>query len=117
MKLSLNWLKDYIDPKLSRTKLVERLTMAGLEVEALESVGGDTVLEIEVTPNRPDCLSILGLALEIGAITGRAVKNPKIRNFKTPSLKNSSISRTKKTVAVISPPVFVMCVSVIPLER
>jgi phenylalanyl-tRNA synthetase beta chain len=85
MKLSLNWLKDYIDPKLSTDKLVERLTMAGLEVEALESVGGDTVLEIEVTPNRPDCLSILGLALEIGAITGRAVKNPKIRNFKMDS--------------------------------
>jgi len=30
MKLSLNWLKDYIDPKLSTEKLVERLTMAGL---------------------------------------------------------------------------------------
>ena len=88
MKLSLNWLKDYIDPKLSTDKLVERLTMAGLEVEAVESVAGDTVLEIEVTPNRPDCLSILGLAMEIGAIMGRTVKNPKIKNFKTASLKN-----------------------------
>ena len=96
MKLSLNWLKDYIDPKLSRTKLVERLTMAGLEVEAIESVGKDTVLEIEVTPNRPDCLSILGLALEIGAITGRTVKNPKIKNFKTTSLKKLIHIENKK---------------------
>jgi phenylalanyl-tRNA synthetase beta chain len=39
MKLSLNWLKDYIDPKLSTDELIERLTMAGLEVEAVESVG------------------------------------------------------------------------------
>ena len=50
--------------------LIERLTMAGLEVEAVEYIAGDTVLEIEITPNRPDCLSILGLAREIGAITG-----------------------------------------------
>ena len=81
MKLSLNWLKDYIDPKLSTDELVERLTMAGLEVEAVESVGGDTVLEIEITPNRPDCLSILGLAREIGAITGKTVKDPEDQEF------------------------------------
>jgi phenylalanyl-tRNA synthetase beta chain len=96
MKLSLNWLKDYIDPKLSTEKLVERLTMAGLEVEALESVGGDTVLEIEVTPNRPDCLSILGLAREIGAITGRTVKSPKIKNFKTAAFKELVHIENKK---------------------
>jgi len=87
MKLSLNWLKDYIDPKLSAEALVERLTMAGLEVEAVESVGGDTVLEIEITPNRPDCLCILGLAREIGAITGKIVKAPKIKKLKIPALK------------------------------
>ena len=74
MKLSLNWLKDYIDTKLSSDELIERLTMAGLEVESVETIGGDTVLEIEITPNRPDCLNVLGLAREIGAITDKAVK-------------------------------------------
>ncbi len=88
MKLSINWLKDYIDPKLSTDALIERLTMAGLEVEAIESVNGDTVLEIEITPNRPDCLNILGLAREIGAITGKTVKSPKIKNHKSTVIKN-----------------------------
>jgi len=96
MKLSLNWLKDYIDPKLSTGELIERLTMAGLEVETVEPVGTDTVLEIEVTPNRPDCLNILGLAREIGAITGRTVKAPKIKNFKTAILKNLIHIENKK---------------------
>ena len=96
MKLSLNWLKDYIDPKLSTEALVDRLTMAGLEVEAIEASGADTVLEIEITPNRPDCLNTLGLAREIGAITGNAVRNPKIRNFKTSSLKNLIHIENKK---------------------
>jgi len=82
MKLSINWLKEYIDPKLSTEDLVERLTMAGLEVEAIEAGAKDTVLEIEITPNRPDCLNILGLAREVGAITGKPVKYPKIKKYK-----------------------------------
>ncbi len=96
MKLSLNWLKDYIDPKLSTEALIERLTMAGLEVEDIDYVGKDTVLEIEITTNRPDCLSILGLAREIGAITGRSVKNPRPKNFKTAPLKKLIHIENKK---------------------
>ena len=96
MKLQLTWLKDYIDPKLSTDALIERLTMAGLEVEAVHSVTGDTVLEIEVTPNRPDCLNILGLAREIGAIIGRTVKTPKLKGIKTGMLKNLIHIENKK---------------------
>ena len=37
---------------------------------------GDAVLDVEVTPNRPDCLSILGIAHEVAALTGTAVTEP-----------------------------------------
>ena len=37
---------------------------------------GDAVLDAEVTSNRPDCLSILGIAHEVGAITGQPVTEP-----------------------------------------
>ncbi len=82
MKLSLNWLKDYVDPKLSTDDLVHRLTMAGLEVEGRHSTGKDIVLELEITPNRPDCLNVLGLAREIAAMTGKALKLPKVKTHK-----------------------------------
>ena len=36
----------------------------------------DVVLELEITPNRPDCLSMIGVAREIGAETGNLVKLP-----------------------------------------
>ena len=36
----------------------------------------DTVLELEVTPNRPDCLSMAGAAREVGAVTGKPVRMP-----------------------------------------
>jgi phenylalanyl-tRNA synthetase beta chain len=39
---------------------------------------GDAVLDAEVTPNRPDCLSILGIAHEVAALTGTEVTEPDI---------------------------------------
>ena len=44
----------------------------------LDEALGDTFLELELTPNRGDCLSILGVAREIGAITGQPVRVPEI---------------------------------------
>ena len=38
----------------------------------------DTVLDIGVTPNRSDCLSIIGVAREVAAITGRKLRRPEI---------------------------------------
>ena len=40
---------------------------------------GDDILDLEVPPNRPDCLSILGVAHEVAALTGVTVRKPDIR--------------------------------------
>ncbi len=37
---------------------------------------GDVVLEVEITPNRPDCMSVKGIAHEVAALTGRTIKSP-----------------------------------------
>jgi phenylalanyl-tRNA synthetase beta chain len=37
---------------------------------------GDTVLDLDITPNRPDCLSVLGVAREVAALTGQTVRDP-----------------------------------------
>ena len=39
----------------------------------------DHVLEIEITPNRPDCLSVLGIARELAALTGARLRPPRTR--------------------------------------
>ena len=36
----------------------------------------DTILDLEITPNRPDCLSMVGMAREVGAMYARDFKNP-----------------------------------------
>ena len=43
---------------------------------ALSDYMGDQILDIEVTPNRPDCLSVLGIAHEVAALTGTTVREP-----------------------------------------
>ena len=39
---------------------------------------GETVFELELTPNRPDCLSMLGIAREVAAVTGESVTEPNL---------------------------------------
>jgi len=68
MKASYNWLKDFVDFNLPPKELAHVLTMAGLEVEAVEETENDAIFDIGITPNRPDCLSIRGIAREISAI-------------------------------------------------
>ncbi len=82
MKVTYNWLKEFVDLKIAPRQLAEKLTMAGLEVTALEERGGDFVFEIEITSNRPDWLSVFGVAREVAAITGKKLKPPLIKNPK-----------------------------------
>src|SRR6266511_3811081 len=62
MLIPIRWLREYTSFDLDVSDLPERLTMAGLEVEEVREVEGDTVLDIYVTPNRGDCLSMVGVA-------------------------------------------------------
>jgi phenylalanyl-tRNA synthetase beta chain len=96
MKVTYSWLKDFVNFKASPQELADKLTMAGLEVVALEAVGDDFVLEIEITSNRPDWLSVLGVAREIGAIYGGKLKN--LRR-KEPKVKTKEIVPVKISVA------------------
>jgi phenylalanyl-tRNA synthetase beta chain len=76
MDISYNWLRELTDVQLPPRELAERLTMAGLAVDAVKEHGDDFVLEFDLTSNRPDCLSHLGIAREAAALTGASVKLP-----------------------------------------
>src|SRR5215207_10216770 len=76
MDISYNWLRELTEVSLAPRELAERLTMAGLAVDAVKEHGEDFVLEFDLTSNRPDCLSHLGIAREAAALTGASVKLP-----------------------------------------
>lgn len=68
MRVPLEWLKEFINLKKSPSDIAHDLTMIGLEVESMEEIEGDIIFDINVTPNRPDCLSIIGIARELSAL-------------------------------------------------
>jgi phenylalanyl-tRNA synthetase beta chain len=70
MKISLDWLMDYVKVDLPLPRLVERLTMIGLVAESWEERAGDVVLDLETYANRPDTLGHLGVAREVAAALG-----------------------------------------------
>ncbi|MCG2713915.1 MAG: hypothetical protein L6308_03625, partial [Candidatus Omnitrophica bacterium] len=74
MKVTYNWLKDFLNIKIPPKALAEKLTNVGLEVVSLEAAQGDFIFEIEITSNRPDWLSVLGVAREVAAITNSKLK-------------------------------------------
>jgi phenylalanyl-tRNA synthetase beta chain len=78
MRVSYNWLKEYIDVPWSPDELSKRLTMVGHEAKSVESVEEteDVVIDLEITPNRPDCLSLIGVAREVSVLTGGTLRFP-----------------------------------------
>ncbi|MEQ8236133.1 MAG: phenylalanine--tRNA ligase subunit beta [Syntrophomonadaceae bacterium] len=78
MGVSINWLKEYVSFNWSPEELAHRLTMAGIAIEGVEHVEGDSLLELDLTPNRGDCLGMINLAREIAALNHAEVAIPVI---------------------------------------
>ncbi len=74
MKISLDWLKDYVCVDLPLAMFLDRLTMIGLVPESVEERDGDAILDVETYANRPDTLGHLGLAREVAAMLGVPLK-------------------------------------------
>jgi phenylalanyl-tRNA synthetase beta chain len=98
MKISYNWLKEFVDIALSPRELATRMTMAGHAVDAIEEDGDDAILEFELTSNRPDCLSHLGLAREVATVLRQPLRLPEIK------LTESATPTTDVTSVVIEAP-------------
>lgn len=65
MRVPLSWLREIIEIHKSPSEIANILTMLGHEVEEILHTEDDIVFDISITPNRPDCLSILGIAREL----------------------------------------------------
>ncbi len=90
MLLPFEWLKEFIEINETSEEVAHLLTMAGNEVESIEGVDDgeifelkipqsrpdDVVFEVNITPNRSDCLSVIGVARELSAITKRPLNTP-----------------------------------------
>jgi phenylalanyl-tRNA synthetase beta chain len=74
MKISVHWLKEFVEVTSDPRQLKSDLTMIGLNTESFAPVGDDWVLDVEVTTNRPDCLSHYGVARELATLYRQPLK-------------------------------------------
>jgi len=77
MKVSYQWLREFVDIPEGPKKLGIRFTNIGLAVDALEDAGDDAVFELDVATNRPDCLCHFGVARESAAVYGEELRPPR----------------------------------------
>lgn len=89
MRISYEWLKEYIDIEKTPAQLAEDLSSFGFAVESIEQVNSDFILDLEINPNRGDCLSTLGMAREVAALYGLRLTADSLR----PKIKEEFIDK------------------------
>src|ERR671918_761578 len=99
MRFSERWLREWVNPQISTERLVEQLTLAGIEVGLTDAADAllelpqdaplghdlwallaldDAAIEVDLTPNRGDCLSVAGIAREVSVLNQYPVTGPLI---------------------------------------
>jgi phenylalanyl-tRNA synthetase beta chain len=77
MRLVLSWLREFVDITASADEIAGTIGLRGFEVASVEHLpDGDAVIDFEITANRPDCLSVLGLAREVATAFDRPLTLP-----------------------------------------
>jgi phenylalanyl-tRNA synthetase beta chain len=82
LRILVSWLRELVDAPVPPAKLASDLHMAGFEVASVEPPPGgadtidDAVIDLEITANRPDCLSMIGIAREVATLYGTTLRMP-----------------------------------------
>ena len=82
MKAPLSWIREFVDVKASAEEIGMLMGVRGLALEGLDTHGDDVVMDFDVTANRPDLLSVIGIAREIAAAYKVPLKEPPLPEWK-----------------------------------
>jgi phenylalanyl-tRNA synthetase beta chain len=102
MRLLISWLRDFVDVPASPDEIASSLALRGFEVASVEPLaGGDAVIDFEVTANRPDCLSVLGLAREVATTYDLPLTHPSGANGNGIALRPTPTGRSDRVQVTI----------------
>jgi phenylalanyl-tRNA synthetase beta chain len=84
MKILLSWLREFVDVPGTPEEIASTMSLRGFAVESIETVAdssaalatSDAILDFEITANRPDCMSVLGMAREVATAYGLPLEGP-----------------------------------------
>ncbi|MDO8269736.1 MAG: phenylalanine--tRNA ligase subunit beta [Candidatus Levybacteria bacterium] len=67
-----SWLKEFLETDATPQQFADAMSLTSVSIEHMDKIGDDTVYDIEVTTNRPDLMSIQGIAREASAVLPEA---------------------------------------------
>ncbi|MGB6679288.1 MAG: phenylalanine--tRNA ligase subunit beta [Terriglobales bacterium] len=105
MKISPQWVRDFVDLDVNYHQLAEDLTLAGIAVESVSGEGNETIFEMDITTNRPDAMNHYGVARECSAIYDLPLKAIEPQLPEPPAAKATSSSGLSGTTEVVPFPI------------
>jgi phenylalanyl-tRNA synthetase beta chain len=105
MRLVLSWLREFVDVSAPVEEIAEQVGLRGFEVASIEKLDdGDAVIDFEITANRPDCLSVLGLAREVATVYDQPLVLPSAEAGAKIALKPVTIGSSDRVTVTIEDP-------------
>src|SRR5882762_5787261 len=102
MRLVLSWLREFVDVSAPAEEIAEKVGLRGFEVASIEKLDdGDAVIDFEITANRPDCLSVLGLAREVATVYDQPLVLPSTEPGAKIALKTVTIGSSDRVTVTI----------------
>jgi phenylalanyl-tRNA synthetase beta chain len=100
MKISPQWLRDFVDLDVNYHQLADDLTLAGIAVESVSGEGDGAIFEMDITTNRPDAMNHYGVARECSAIYDLPLKaiEPQLPAASAAKARSSGHSGTTEVV-------------------
>jgi phenylalanyl-tRNA synthetase beta chain len=103
MKILLSWLREFVDVPGTPEEIATTMSVRGFAVEGIETSADDAVIDFEVTANRPDCLSVSGIAREVATAYGLQVRRPAVGASSLPLSSLKSVDRGDIDIVIDNP--------------
>lgn len=101
MRVLLSWLREFVDVPGSAEEVARTMSTRGFAVEGIEPLGDDCVIDFEVTANRPDCLSIAGMAREVATAYGVTLRDRGASASRSPRGPKGSAPQLKANLDIV----------------
>jgi phenylalanyl-tRNA synthetase beta chain len=123
MKISPQWVREFVELTVDDRRLAEDLTGVGIAVEGISGSGADTVFEMEIGTNRPDAMNHYGVAREAAAVYDLPLKQFSVLSSqfsvasqrRTSGAKPASSNRSDGTTEVVPYPISPFPISPFPI--
>nr|MBI5455380.1 phenylalanine--tRNA ligase subunit beta [Candidatus Levybacteria bacterium] len=112
IKILDSQLRQYLKTKATPFEISEKLSLTSVSVERIEKLANDFCYEIEITTNRPDLFSVLGIAKEAAAVLPQFGIEAK---YIPPALRNNQI-KEKFPIEIINNPKLVNRILAVVME-